>query len=327
MNRRNFLKSTLLAGGAAASWPMWLKTAFAEDASECEAVPGPRARARQVAKMYRRAVRGGKPLLVIVIPENDNLKWEHGTRWGELLNHGSAAELAPLALAEVACATLSELRKVIPAAVQGDPMMLVVDTSSVPAKLRGISVQFEAPVDRWNLREQMTWEEAEAAMDRVVVANIAHLATAVRSVLIPDGEELERLAAKNRLAIGGDAAGELDARIASAGELATEAADSGAAIVYLAAERAGGRAQAVLHAKLKDTVVDRLKLVPPAGAHWGLSGGCGYEVEGDETPLMMACGMGHTPAKSRRFLYFFAQTPGERFRERLEKRESGTIEE
>ena len=53
-----------------------------------------------------------------------------------------------------------------------------------------------------------------------------------------------------------------------------------------------------------------------AGSHWGLSGGCGTQIEdaepADGERFAMACGMGHVPAKSARFLYFFAKLPWER---------------
>jgi hypothetical protein len=43
----------------------------------------------------------------------------------------------------------------------------------------------------------------------------------------------------------------------------------------------------------------------PAGAHWANSWGCGTEIEGIEAQLAVDCGMGHVPARSRRFLYLF----------------------
>jgi hypothetical protein len=51
-----------------------------------------------------------------------------------------------------------------------------------------------------------------------------------------------------------------------------------------------------------------LKAGPPPGAHWARSSGCGVYVEGAKDNVAIGCGMGHVPAKSRRFLYFFANT-------------------
>jgi hypothetical protein len=54
-------------------------------------------------------------------------------------------------------------------------------------------------------------------------------------------------------------------------------------------------------------VRERLKDGPPLGAQWARGGGCGVTVEGADNGVMFACGMGHVPTKSRRFLYFFAR--------------------
>lgn len=43
----------------------------------------------------------------------------------------------------------------------------------------------------------------------------------------------------------------------------------------------------------------------PAGAHWANAWGCGTEIEGIELVSAVDCGMGHVPARSRRFLYLF----------------------
>jgi hypothetical protein len=52
----------------------------------------------------------------------------------------------------------------------------------------------------------------------------------------------------------------------------------------------------------------RLKDRAPSGTHWAVSSGCGTRVEGVTDNLVFGCGMGHVPAKSRRFLYFFSRT-------------------
>ena len=44
---------------------------------------------------------------------------------------------------------------------------------------------------------------------------------------------------------------------------------------------------------------------PVAGSLWGNATGCGTLIEGVERNAMYACGMGHVPSRSRRFLYFF----------------------
>jgi hypothetical protein len=59
-------------------------------------------------------------------------------------------------------------------------------------------------------------------------------------------------------------------------------------------------------ARLAAAVRARITAKPPAGASWAKSQGCGIQIEGDD-PVIMGCGMGHTPAKAQRFLYFFTR--------------------
>ena len=68
-------------------------------------------------------------------------------------------------------------------------------------------------------------------------------------------------------------------------------------------------------------VVAAVRRQPPAGSHWATSG-CGVVVENmkDDTGVA-ACGAGHVPKKSARFLYFFSKTPRQLRRDREEQRE------
>jgi hypothetical protein len=50
-----------------------------------------------------------------------------------------------------------------------------------------------------------------------------------------------------------------------------------------------------------------LKDRAPSGTHWAVSSGCGTRIEGVSDNVAFGCGMGHVPAKSRRFLYFFSR--------------------
>ena len=99
MLRRQFL---VLLGAAPVSLAL-LRRAGADLALEDEPRNLTLADAQGVAR------RRGVPLFVIVIPAATDQWWQRGAAWGELLNHGPAEDLAPLAHAEVACATLKEL--------------------------------------------------------------------------------------------------------------------------------------------------------------------------------------------------------------------------
>lgn len=79
-------------------------------------------------------------------------------------------------------------------------------------------------------------------------------------------------------------------------------------------------------APLAEEAKRRYRAKPPQGSHWAQGGGCGMTVEDDpsDDEMMVACGMGHVPAKSTRFLYLFAKTPGEQRREQRRKQGAGT---
>src|SRR5262249_25459726 len=102
MKRRTFATGAALAG-VTLGWPSWLSRAFGDEKA-CD----PKARPPSVAAVagaFRRAERAGKPLLVLVIPSDDvtspigptDEKFDRGQAFGELLNFGSDADLAPLA--------------------------------------------------------------------------------------------------------------------------------------------------------------------------------------------------------------------------------------
>jgi len=104
MKRRAFLVGL-------ASAPLWIRRAFG-DAS----VAGAR-----VGTMPPST----RPTLVLVVPRDDNERWERGAAFGEWLNHGDDRALAPLALVDVVCAPSGDF------GVSGSPLMLLVVGSTV----------------------------------------------------------------------------------------------------------------------------------------------------------------------------------------------------
>ena len=244
MKRRLFLEATS-AGAAALLWPAWLREAFAEEPA-CD--EGWAARVAQVAAAFGRARDGGKRLLVFVIPADNGDKWSRGEAFGELLNHGSDRDLAPLAGVEVACATMADLKKLVPNAGAGEPFMVLVDPSRMPAAARQIDAELPAYADVYE--GERSWDEREKAEDAVSDLRIAAMGKMLRDALGSDDRHAATLAADVRA---------------------------------------------------------HLKALPPTGARWAHSSGCGTTIEGESRQLMYACGMGHTPKKSARFLYFFTK--------------------
>ncbi|HZS38272.1 MAG TPA: twin-arginine translocation signal domain-containing protein [Polyangia bacterium] len=181
MNRRGFLKASAAAALAIASAPGFIRRAFADESCAPKSTAGLAA----LAGAYRRAQRDGRPLLVLVIPEDREAQWDRGAAWGELLNYGSDEQLAPLSLVEIACARMSELEKLAPQARGGEPMAIVLETARVPAQVSRIDAalpQYDG--DRFSRRD---WDEMERLEARISSARIEVLARALRERLAPGG--------------------------------------------------------------------------------------------------------------------------------------------
>ena len=74
-------------------------------------------------------------------------------------------------------------------------------------------------------------------------------------------------------------------------------------------------------------VVRAVRQGPPPGSHWANASGCGpatVENMKDDSDEIVAvgCGMGHVPAKSSRFLYFFSKTPQQMEREWVKEQQA-----
>lgn len=252
MKRRVFLTGAAAATTALLSWPAWLREAFADPCDADAERKGERdtvSAAALVAGAFRRAKKSGRQLLVLVIPANDSARYERGQVFGELLNHGTNADLAPLATVEVICATMAEVALVVPTDLSVEPLMLLVDPTRVPATTTPLDVALPsdvtAPDSDWEARRKAEGE------------------TAGRRIALLGGLLRKHLGGSKR---------ETDARA--------------------------------------EEVRERLVKKPPPGTHWANASGCGTQIEGVEPRRGIACGMGHVPEKSRRFLYFFR--PGSR---------------
>jgi hypothetical protein len=194
-------------------------------------------------------------LVVLVIPANDADKWLRGAAFGEFLNHGSDADLAPLGRVDVVAATMATVRASLPSAPAGEPLMVVVEPNQSTTAL-------DTPLPDYE-RERGNWREMEKKGNAVAETRIAIVGGLLRHSLglVPSAD------------------------------------------------------QSALAATARARYVKRR--IP--GSHWASSSGCGTHVEGDTDGPSVKCGMGYVPAKSSRFLYLYAQTPGEAAREARKK--------
>ncbi len=148
--------------------------------------------AARVAAAFRRAERARVPLLVIVNPASDAGKYARGSAFGELLNHGTDAQLAPLALVEVVVAGMEELRRIVPNPLNGEPWMVLVATDRTLAK--AIAIDPAVPETAPSKRGRGDPDEDQAADRRIAVLGAA-LASALPR---PPAPRVAELAARSR---------------------------------------------------------------------------------------------------------------------------------
>lgn len=208
--------ATVASGLAAAalSWPGWLRRAFSEGATThggepiqpehgtpcqggmkkntTDTAPAPKTdTARKILSDAAAKARAeNKKLLVLVVPylpppeagaekinEASRQRILRGELFGEYLNHGSDADLAPLASSVVVCAQVPDVREALGATIQSEPLLLVLDPGQQPI-----------PVKELNGTPEMipfSWEKGpdKSKEDKVIDAHIKLVADLVRQGL------------------------------------------------------------------------------------------------------------------------------------------------
>jgi hypothetical protein len=164
-SRREFLKAGA-AAFALAAWP-GLRRAFADASIHAGDHPDDLAAALERARKNHRAV------LVLVIPENDEQKYDRGRQLGIFLNHATDEELAPFAQVDVVCATMVSVRRADPSAGWGEPLMVLFDPSSPSAR------PIDPPLKRVLIARVIDDRDA----DQLITANLRRIAVAVREAL------------------------------------------------------------------------------------------------------------------------------------------------
>lgn len=300
MKRRTLLTAGA-AGAATLVGPGWLRRAFAQDDADGD---DGRDRARELQALsdaYRAAQRAGRPLFVIVVPEDGGARWERAHAFGELLNHGGDAVFVDLSLAQVVCSTMRTLRRLVPQAPAGEPWMVVVDTASHPATARAHQAEVPEWPDHWT--NELPWEEFQRRVDDSIDQRIAVMRSVVHAALARDDAMLQGWARAQEAQVGEDLARRIQAAV-RAGRPDRALYAQAPAIALLAAR--GGRHRGTVEQALAEHTREQLHDNPVPGSRWATSGGCGVTIEGAENEgPMIACGMGHVPARSQRFLYWY----------------------
>jgi hypothetical protein len=295
MQRRKFLGIVTLGAGAT-TLPMWLSTAFkpGRDADDCD-VPYDLSDLSPEFSDPDACIAGpapvAKPRLVFVIPIDIQAQYQRGHAFGELLNAGSDAALAPLACFDVVCRRLADLGLV---AGEHEPLLALLEAGQ-PPRLLDVPLNFD-PDDPGD----------DIAVETRIDARIAALAGLIAH--IADGPRLVAQACSERRSLAPTELQRLDDLPHSLGELQPHDVDRAPATALLAARDPDPEQRQHLTALLAASVRARLCARRIDGAPWAVAHGCGVEVEGEpDNSGGIMCGMGRIARRSARFLKFYSQ--------------------
>jgi len=311
VRRRAFLR----ASGAAAATFVLPPTLRAFDLGR----PSPLRDGSVLGERLSEAREVGKPLLIFVIPEDDEERWARGRRLGHWLNVVEDVDsLIRFSMCVIVCASLATIRRrvQITGTIQ-DPWLIVTDPSTKRRPLEGRSIA--GPNARWIIANRPRWnpdpdEEARIAAEEALEAaseqaQLAELNHALRIAIEADAEAFDRLVEINR--------GRLTPRQRSAIRRGAENGDEiddatihrGAATLIdtLRRKPTSVNRDTELMGQLAEYSKDRLRTAPPAGARWARSTPCGSRLERDDGSLeprtsLGGCGLGHVPRLGHRFL-------------------------
>jgi len=303
MNRRRFLFASTAFAGSAMSTE--LLSAFAQEDSEPTTIH----RKKALASAAERAVRQGKPLLVMVVPKEEREWWATGQLLGGWLNHASDDMLADLLLCEPVCASLEDLDVLMPGigSTQDEPTFVLIDVATKTAL--HLTPILPEPIE--NI-EGESWSDRATRQKEADLAGVDAISAAVSVAIRGEDSEEPSLRLRSRAAAASLALGEarldsllhaLDERRPVAGALL----DDGAAVVRLRIHGMPDRDAAPIRESLVARARERFVSARIPGAKWGLYTGCGTKIEGEEETMRIACGMGMTPPLGARFLYLFTE--------------------
>ncbi len=277
--RRHLLTGSFAAAGLASGWVSRAFAAGRQDPARTDLKV-----ALAIAK------RRGKALLILVIPEGSSDRHRWGSVWGSVLNHGSKQVRSTLALCDLVCASMTSIRRAFGEDLErtesplptGVPIALLLETDILSSRAIAVPAEVQDPAHDPYGQSAL----AKSRMDA--------LGTALLGAVLPEEISLRTRAAQEKAA-----------RLVDIGSLADadQARLTPAAALYTAATL-GEQELLAAQARVAQAFQKRMEDHIP-GAEWGRSTGCGTHIEGREHKVMVACGMGHTPLLSQRFLSFY----------------------
>jgi hypothetical protein len=305
MKRRQVLGAMVATVAA----PAWIRRAFAQEKQACRVgdAPGqpvPPAVPRyadvpgDIPSSLARAAAAGKPLLVLVVPAAAAANFSRATAFGAWINYGGDERLALLAACEVTCAKMEDVRAAAPQVGPGEPLMVLLEPGP-PVAFQRIEGTLPQPAGREGPDGRRDAEE-----DRIIDQRIEYLSDSLRQTLVPNAAAYGRLSALARARLPAELVQRVDRALAAGRTLPTPDVDRAAGVVLAAAMQATGAARSHLFAMLAEAANERLRDHRVPGSRWAHGSGCGTSIEGEPISDLVACGMGHVPARSARFLDF-----------------------
>jgi hypothetical protein len=291
-DRRRFFSAAIAAAGFTAA-PSWCTAWFLPQD------PDDTARERQLRAAAAKAKAEGKPLLVFVVPDDENAAHVRGEWLGAWLVHGGASARLDLALCQPAAASAQEVRALarlpLPAPV---PALLLLDAALLDdadgLAMKCTPIEVDLP--------------AASAPERP--EDLARLSTALAAALPQHAGALDAMAQRVRASLPDADTERVLAWLAGGRRLDDEllvrvAAWVRSTLPSMKAEPARA-AQARLLAAIERVWMRR----PLPGARWGRTEGCGVDIEDPAAPggvigAGVECGMGRVPDVCRRFLVFY----------------------
>lgn len=247
----------------------------------------------------------GKPVLVFVAPSKAGPEPYEVTGWfADFLSSGQDELWRDLALCELSCASLAEIREALPAArLKGSPRLILIEHDPSGSHVASSIDQLVA--DRTN--EELSEEDwLREQMDR-----FAPWSLGIHQAVAANPADLARRADDARRALGPVACARVEEALGSASEPSRQLLSSAAALFLDAAEErpgAHGRFRALVIDSVRQSALER----GFSGAGWGKSFGCGvYEESPRKTkhPIeeigVMLCGIGFIDEHAGKFLWFY----------------------
>jgi len=230
-----------------------------------------------------RASAVGKPLLVVVVPEDQDDAGRGGRLLGGFLSHAPDADLALLSLCELTCIPRRDLEKKL-GSIETETFAVLLATGPSHPEAR-----------------QVTWKDigVELSLQERARANTA-LGRRLREVLYTSAEAFGPRAQWNHVKMR--AAGPVSLNFFDAGaRLRTADVDSAAAVLYQRAMSVPAESEMWME-RLAYAAAARLWDKDPDGARWSI----------DPSPAMRPdpcppCGMAVCPPASRTFLDYYTK--------------------